>query len=199
MKIRVSNFLKFLVTVFPIVCFAGDLDCNSASAKFDILLCNAHEISDLDKELNSTYDSVVNYHNKAGVKGDSLKSGQLDWLKTRDMCLKTENSHSCLVNMYKARTLMLESMLPDDYQPEVKPEVSESYTIQQLEYSTWSGRELEATWTWPWEEKKDVKRHYYRKKSVLINSATGETWGLEYTGTKSTKDGYSWVKIPRKK
>jgi hypothetical protein len=58
---------------------------------------------------------------------------------------------------------------------------------------------LNPTWKWPWEEKKKIQRHYFRKKAILINMSTGETWAFEYTRNKSTIDGYSWVKIPMQK
>lgn len=54
------------------------------------------------------------------------------------------------------------------------------YQLVQAEYSAWKG---------------DVM--YLRKKSVLIDTETGETWGLAYDKDNTTEDGYGWEKINR--
>lgn len=193
--------LRFLFLILlPISCLGAELNCSSASKEFDIYLCNAHEISKLDKKLNSIYSTLVEHNIKSENVGreNNLKTEQLKWLTRRDICLKSEGSHSCLVAMYQVRIIELTDLLPENYQAIMPSSSKDNFTTQQLEYSHWSGRELNPTWKWPWEEKKKIKRHYFRKKAVLINTSTGETWGLEYTGTRATSDGYGWVKIPMK-
>ncbi len=185
---------KYLFLIFlPLSSFASNLQCASPEKEFDIYLCNAREITTLDKNLNSIYSAVIK-----NTKNDteSIKSDQLKWLKERNSCLKKGKSHTCFVTMYNIRTVELGALLPNNYQAITPSNAKGNFITQQLEYSHWSGRELNPTWQWPWEEKKKIKRHYFRKKAILLNTFTGETWGFEYTRESSTRDGYSWVKIP---
>jgi len=188
---------KYLLLFFlPLSCFGAELNCLSPNKEFDVYLCNAHEISRLDKKLNSIYSVVIESENS---DAESIKLDQLKWLKKRDSCLKLGDAHSCIAAMYKVREIQLRSLLPGNYKEITSTNTNANFTTQQLEYSHWSGRELNPTWKWPWEEKKKIQRHYFRKKAILINTSTGETWGFEYTRNRSTNDGYSWVKIPMQK
>jgi len=43
-----------------------------------------------------------------------------------------------------------------------------------------------------WEDSKMI----VRRKAILLNTETGETWGLAYKKGTPTRDGYSWQKLP---
>ena len=122
-----------------------------------------------------------------------LQMKQKKWIKKRNLCLTQSDSHACLIDTYNENIIELKKMLPKVVNAALPLQNSQVFSTQQIEYSVWSSRNEDSSFQWPWQ---DVKRHYFRKKAVLINSATGETWGLEYTGSKQTSDGYRWVKIP---
>ena len=54
------------------------------------------------------------------------------------------------------------------------------YRLDQAEYSAWNNNVMQ-----------------YRKKAVLIDTETGDTWGLAYDKSNPTEDGYAWQKIPK--
>jgi uncharacterized protein YecT (DUF1311 family) len=101
--------LKYLLLLFlPLSCFAAELNCLSPKKEFDVYLCNAHEISRLDKKLNSIYSAVIESENN---DAKSIKSDQLKWLKKRDSCVKLGDAHSCFVAMYKVREIQLRGFI----------------------------------------------------------------------------------------
>jgi hypothetical protein len=64
--------------------------------------------------------------------------------------------------------------------------VSNRYAVEQAEYSAWKDGEMQ-----------------YRKKTILLDTKTGETWGLAWdknnkNNKKYTRDGYGWEKMPKK-
>ncbi|NTS75430.1 hypothetical protein HR060_01010 [Catenovulum sp. SM1970] len=59
---------------------------------------------------------------------------------------------------------------------------SPTYQIEQAEYSSWAGHGSE-------------KFHYTRKKTILLNTETGETWHLQYHNDNKTRDGYDWERL----
>ena len=59
---------------------------------------------------------------------------------------------------------------------------SNRFAIEQAEYSAWKEGKMQ-----------------YRKKSILLDTKTGETWGLAWDrdNKKYTRDGYGWEKLPK--
>lgn len=55
------------------------------------------------------------------------------------------------------------------------------YVVTEGTYSAWKG-----------------ERMYLRKKTILVDTKTGDTWGLAYDkdNKKYTRDGYGWEKLP---
>jgi hypothetical protein len=58
---------------------------------------------------------------------------------------------------------------------------TQKYTVETVGYSSWKGDKM-----------------LVRRKAILLNSQTGETWGLTYNKANPTTDGYGWEKIPGK-
>lgn len=186
-----------LLLLLPISALASDLKCPSSHSIFDTYLCNAYELSELDKSINAYYQAARNEKHIIGnnTRLIALNKEQQLWIQSRDNCLTSDASHECIINSYQTRIDQLKQKLSNDLQPFEPTTNPNTYTTQQLEYSVWSQREENPSWKWPWEGEKKIKRHYFRKKAILLNTSTGESWGLEYTATSATKDGYSWVKI----
>jgi len=62
--------------------------------------------------------------------------------------------------------------------------ISNRYIITETEYSTWKGYGSE-------------KEMVFRKKTILLDTKTGETWGYAFDkiNKPATRDGYGWEKI----
>lgn len=58
---------------------------------------------------------------------------------------------------------------------------AQKFTIDTAGYSSWKGDKM-----------------LVRRKAILLNTETGETWGLAYNKNNSTRDGYAWEKLPNK-
>jgi hypothetical protein len=58
---------------------------------------------------------------------------------------------------------------------------TQKYTVETVGYSSWKGEKM-----------------LVRRKAILLNTQTGETWGLTYNKANPTTDGYGWEKIPGK-
>lgn len=57
---------------------------------------------------------------------------------------------------------------------------TQKYVVQEVGYSSWTKEQM-----------------IIRKKTILLNTETGETWGLTYKRQNPTKDGYAWEKLPK--
>ena len=55
------------------------------------------------------------------------------------------------------------------------------FKVDTVRYSSWQNGEM-----------------IVREKAILINTETGETWGLSFDKRKPTRDGYVWEKLPKK-
>lgn len=58
---------------------------------------------------------------------------------------------------------------------------TQRYVVTEGTYSAWKGDEM-----------------HLRKKTILVDTETGDTWGLAYDkeNKKYTRDGYGWQKLP---
>ena len=58
---------------------------------------------------------------------------------------------------------------------------TQRYVVTEGTYSAWKG-----------------ERMYLRKKTILVDTKTGETWGLAFDkkNKEYTRDGYGWEKLP---
>lgn len=93
------------------------------------------------------------------------------WMKMRDHRLMKKGTHACLIKHYQIRLTVLNAMFSYGHVVKGDDVQKDEFVIQQLEHSHWRSRSLASQWLWP--------------------------WGVEYTGTRATRAGYSWEKIPR--
>lgn len=56
---------------------------------------------------------------------------------------------------------------------------TQKYTVETVGYSSWKGDKM-----------------LVRRKAILLNTETGETWALSYKKGNPTNDGYAWEKLP---
>jgi len=93
--------MKLLLPIFFILIwgnrlYAASFNFEKAKTKIELLICEKHELSELDSQLAYLYDkSLISVKNI-----DLLKSEQRLWLKnTRDKCLFSD----CLISAYQKR------------------------------------------------------------------------------------------------
>jgi uncharacterized protein YecT (DUF1311 family) len=94
--------------VAPLAAHAG---CAKPRGAFDQVYCNSTQFSQADRDLNNEYNRLRKQLN--GAQQAALKSGQLAWMKTRDVqCSYAHNDGyyidlQCANNMTQARLSFL--------------------------------------------------------------------------------------------
>lgn len=95
MKISGKTAMSFLVGMFALGAQAASFDCAQASSPVEKAICAESRLSGLDEQLATSYKETL--ANVADV--DSLKAGQLAWLKSRNQCRES----ACLASAYQRR------------------------------------------------------------------------------------------------
>ncbi len=81
---------------FPMLSCAASFDCTKASSTTEKLICGDESLSELDKQLASSYKLAL----ESATDKDGLKAQQRDWLKqNRNLC----GDATCLTQAYKDR------------------------------------------------------------------------------------------------
>ncbi len=77
----------------------SEINCTGKLNPAEVLICTDPELQALDKDLNNTYQSVMQMHSAASA----LKTEQLKWLEKRNHCVQKD----CLVKLYLERITAL--------------------------------------------------------------------------------------------
>lgn len=104
--------------------YAAGFDCSKAKSPAEKTICSATSLSDLDEILVLSFNKAV--AGSADVK--ALKTAQLDWLKSRDLCT---TSVDCLTNSYTTRLgelINLVAKIPDTAAEPPTPTANETET-----------------------------------------------------------------------
>lgn len=102
-----------LSACLPLTAYAAGFDCTKAKTDAKKTICNTTSLSDLDEIL------VLSFNKAAATSADAkaLKTAQLSWLKSRDLCATDVD---CLTNSYTARLSELINLVanrPDTTEP----------------------------------------------------------------------------------
>lgn len=81
---------------------SASFDCAKASTKIEKLICDNAELSKLDEELNTAYNTVLQAEKQAA----SIRQNQKQWIKERNSC----SSILCIRDTYKTRITQLSSL-----------------------------------------------------------------------------------------
>jgi uncharacterized protein len=95
MMISGKTVMAFLIAMLALGAQAASFDCAKAFSLVDKAICAESRLSALDEQLATSYKETL--ANVADV--DSLKAGQLAWLKNRNQCRES----ACLVSAYQRR------------------------------------------------------------------------------------------------
>ena len=95
MMISDKAIMVFLIGMLALGAQAASFDCAKASSLVEKVICAESRLSELDQQLAISYKETL--ANVADV--DSLKAGQLAWLKSRNQCQES----TCLVSAYQRR------------------------------------------------------------------------------------------------
>lgn len=93
--------------------YAAGFDCNKAKNAAEKTICSTTSLSDLDEILVLSFNKAT----ATSVDVKALKTAQLSWLKSRDLCATDVD---CLTNSYTARLSELINLVanrPDTTEP----------------------------------------------------------------------------------
>ncbi|SDE35544.1 hypothetical protein SAMN05421548_14339 [Paraburkholderia lycopersici] len=89
-----------------------NFDCKMASMKVEHLICNNPELVKLDATVNRGYVGMLLTDSKEISYEDSVRKGQLDWLKNvRNKC----ETRACLFDAYSSRIRFIKSRISIAY------------------------------------------------------------------------------------
>lgn len=96
------SLIIVLLSWMPLILNAASFDCAKAKSIQEKLICSNPDLSNADSDLAGIYKKALS----VSADKDALKKSQLQWIKTRDVCVDI----NCMLLTYRNRIRELESL-----------------------------------------------------------------------------------------